>query len=177
VLALAVALVVTASGGCGGDEQGTALRELGGFTAVSGVIRKSDKPFTYGAVAVSNTGSEPVVLKSVELVGARGGMRLLGSYVNTTTKSVAIWPTFPGPGARVKPLDGIRVPQKPPGVELILKLVRHGPASTALPGKGKAAWFTGLTITYDQGGETKTQTFDRKLTAWTKPRLGANVNK
>ena len=80
-------------------------------------------------------------------------MRLLGSYVNTTTKSVAIRPTFPGPGARIKPLDGIRVPQKPPGVELILKLVRHGPASTALPGKGKAAWFTGLTITYDQGGE------------------------
>jgi hypothetical protein len=168
--ALAVALVVTA--GCGSNA-GTALREDGGFTKVGGVIRKRDKPFAYGAVAVSNTDSETVTLKSVELVGARG-LRLLGNYVNTTGNGIAIWPSFPGPGIRVKPLDGTPALAHPP-TEVILKLERHGPA---LPKLGdKAAWFTGLTITYDQGGETKTQTFHRQLTAWTKPRFGRNVNK
>jgi len=175
-LALAVALVVAASGGCGDDGDGTALRELGGYSEVGAVVRKADKPFTYGAVAVSNTGSEPVVLRSVELVGARGGMRLLGSYVNTNLKSVGVWPTFPGPGPVITSLDVITVPRKPPGVELILKLARHGPPAR-VKRHAKGASFKGLSITYDQGGETKTQTFDRKLIVWTKPQWGANVNK
>jgi hypothetical protein len=160
-------MALVAIAGCGsGDGHGTALRELGGFTSVSGVVTQRDKPFTYGAVAVSNRDSETVTLRSVQLVGRRG-LRLLGSYVNTTDNGAGLWPSFPSPGARVKPLDGITVPHDPPGVELMLKLVRRRPGTSR---------FTALSITYDQGGETKTQVFHRKLTIWTKPRWGANVN-
>ena len=123
---------------------------------------------------VYNRESEPVVLRDVRLSGLSGtaNLRLIGSYAVNPRKSPNLVRSFPR-GVPRKALDGTPVKPHDGGVAVLLTLVKgRGRVCRLIVPRPKnprtgCARFKGLTFTYEQDGQTKTQTVPGGLNVWT----------
>jgi hypothetical protein len=73
---------------------------------------KTGKPFTYGMVVLSNSGSAPAVVDSVQPVRRTNGLSVLAEFGVSSGGRIAFAREFPAAqlAGRLRPIDGFVVP-------------------------------------------------------------------
>jgi hypothetical protein len=157
-LAALAAAVVVASG-CGGGTSPSHDLAWNGFSGGGAV--KAHRTFSWGGTVLYNKTADPVTLRSVELVGATNGLRLIAVHaVPAEHDWTGLRRRDPAYVRRV-PLDGTVVPPREgssKGMGLLLVYVAN-------PGRSH---YDGLSITYEHDGDTLTQTIPSKINVVTK---------
>lgn len=155
---LAAAAAVVAAG-CGGGASPAHDLAWNGFSG-SGQV-KAHRTFSWGGTALYNKTPDPATLRSVELVGATNGLRLVGVHAVPDPRDwVGLRRRDPAFVKRV-PLDGWIIPPKGAGRSKVGLMLEY----RANPGRSQ---YSGLLVTYELGGDVHTQTIPSKIHVLTK---------